>query len=126
MLETLVTIVHVLTCFFLILVILLQSGKGGGISAAFGGGAGAALGQRSASNVLTRMTGYAAGTFMVTSMVLAVYATPTAGSGIKDAAAKEAAAAAAASVASEAGIKADAPASAQPAESPAPAEGENE
>lgn len=125
MLETIVTIVHVLTCFFLILVILLQSGKGGGISAAFGGGAGAALGQRSASTVLTKLTGYAAGIFMVTSMVLAVYATPSAGSGIRDAAKKEAAAAAAASVASEAGIKADAPAS-EPAKTDAPAEGENQ
>lgn len=124
MLETIITIVHVLTCFLLIMVILLQSGKGGGISAAFGGGASAALGQRSATTVLTKLTGYAAAVFMVTSMVLAVYATPTAGSGIKDAAAKEAAAAAAASVASEAGIKA-APASGG-AETPAPAEGKNE
>lgn len=111
MLETLTTIVHVLTCFFMILVILLQSGKGGGISGAFGGGAGAALGQRSANTVLTKLTGFAAAVFMVTSMVLAYMATPTAGSGIADAAKKEAAAAAAASVESAVKVKAAEPAS---------------
>lgn len=104
MIETFTTVVHVLTCFFLILVILLQSGKGGGISAAFGGGAGAALGQASATTVLTKFTGFAAGLFMVTSMVLAVYSTPSAGSDVTNAAKKEAAAAAAASVDSAAGV----------------------
>ena len=44
MLETIVTVIHILACLALVLVILLQSGKGGGVSAAFGGGAGAALG----------------------------------------------------------------------------------
>ncbi|MCA9560734.1 MAG: preprotein translocase subunit SecG, partial [Myxococcales bacterium] len=79
MIETITTIVHILTCFFMILVILLQSGKGGGVSAAFGGGAGAALGQRAATSVLGKATAFAAGLFMVTSMLLAVYSTPTAG-----------------------------------------------
>lgn len=78
MLETLVTVVHIAACIFLILVILLQAGRGGGVSAAFGGGAGAALGQRAAATVLGRVTSWAAGTFMVTSMVLAVYSSPSA------------------------------------------------
>jgi len=78
MIETLVTILHILTCIALILVIILQSGKGGGVSAAFGGGAGAALGQRSAGTVLGKFTAIAAGVFMVTSMVLAVFSTPSA------------------------------------------------
>ena len=78
MIETLVTILHILTCISLILVIILQSGKGGGVSAAFGGGAGAALGQRSAGTVLGKFTAIAAGVFMVTSMVLAVFSTPSA------------------------------------------------
>ncbi|MCB9541423.1 MAG: preprotein translocase subunit SecG [Myxococcales bacterium] len=76
--DTLVTIVHVLTCIFLILVILLQSGKGGGVSAAFGGGGGQAFGQRSATTVLGRFTAIAATTFMVTSMLLAMFSTPSA------------------------------------------------
>jgi preprotein translocase subunit SecG len=33
---TLITIVHVFVCFFLILVVLLQAGKGGGVGIAFG------------------------------------------------------------------------------------------
>ena len=75
MIETLVTILHILTCLALILAILLQSGKGGGVSAAFGGGAGQALGQRSATTVLGRFTGIASAIFMVTSMALAIYST---------------------------------------------------
>ena len=38
--TTLITIVHVFASIFLILVVLLQSGKGGGMGAAFGGGGG--------------------------------------------------------------------------------------
>ena len=78
MIETLVTAIHIIICLALILVILLQSGKGGGVSAAFGGGAGAALGQRGAATVLGKFTGVAAFIFMVTSMCLAVFSTPTA------------------------------------------------
>jgi preprotein translocase subunit SecG len=78
MFEVLVTVVHIITCFFLIMVILLQAGRGGGVSAAFGGGAGAALGQRAAATVLGKVTSWAAGTFMVTSMVLAIYSSPSA------------------------------------------------
>ena len=76
MIENIVTVIHILTCLLLILVILLQSGKGGGVSAAFGGGAGAALGQRSAATVLGKVTAVAATVFMVTSMSLAVFSTP--------------------------------------------------
>ena len=78
MIETLVTAIHIVISLALILVILLQSGKGGGVSAAFGGGAGAALGQRGAATVLGKFTGVAAFIFMVTSMCLAIYSTPTA------------------------------------------------
>ncbi len=78
MFENFVTVIHLLTCITLILVIILQSGKGGGVSAAFGGGAGAALGQRGAATVLGKFTAVAAAIFMVTSMALAVFSTPAA------------------------------------------------
>jgi preprotein translocase subunit SecG len=84
MFEMFTTVVHVLACFFLILVVLLQSGKGGGLSGAFGGGAGAAMGQASAGSVLTKLTGSAAAIFMVTSMVLAIYSSPSSNDATKD------------------------------------------
>lgn len=73
--ETLILIIHIIAAVGLILFILLQSGKGGGVSAAFGGGAGAALGQRSAATVLGKLTVGLAITFGITSMTLAVLST---------------------------------------------------
>ena len=73
--ETLILIIHIIASIALILFILLQSGKGGGVSAAFGGGAGAALGQRSAATVLGKVTVISAITFGITSMSLAVLST---------------------------------------------------
>ena len=73
--ETLILIIHIIAAISLILFILLQSGKGGGVSAAFGGGAGAALGQRSAATVLGKLTVGLAITFGITSMTLAVLST---------------------------------------------------
>jgi preprotein translocase subunit SecG len=66
------TALHVLACFFLIVVVLLQRGKGAEVGAVFGGGAGATVfGSRGAGNFLTRMTTAAAVIFMVTSLTLA-------------------------------------------------------
>ena len=73
--ETLILIIHIIAAIALILFILLQSGKGGGVSAAFGGGAGAALGQRSAATVLGKLTVGFAITFGITSMTLAILST---------------------------------------------------
>lgn len=69
--ETALTILHVFVCIGMLPVILLQSGKGGGVSAVFGGGgAGTVFGSRGASNFLTKMTTGCAIVFMVTSMGL--------------------------------------------------------
>jgi preprotein translocase subunit SecG len=86
MLEVFFTVIHVLVCLFLVLTILLQAGRGGGVSAAFGGGAGVALGQRSAASVLSKVTTGCAITFMVTSMVLAAMSGPNADDSLKGAA----------------------------------------
>lgn len=72
--ELLITIVHVATCLILILTVLLQSGKGGGMGAALGGGGGAGsqiFGGRGASTFLTRITSGAAIVFFLTSITLA-------------------------------------------------------
>src|SRR5580698_7342080 len=72
MITTLLDIVHIFVCAFLMLVVLLQQGKGGGMGAAFGGGATAQVfGGRGAGNILTRATAVCAVTFMVTSVSLA-------------------------------------------------------
>src|SRR5215510_9507016 len=74
--STLVTILHVIVCLFLMLTVLLQSGKGGGMGGAFGGGnAATVFGGSGASTFLKRLTAGAGAMFMMTSMVLAYLAT---------------------------------------------------
>lgn len=90
----LVTIVHVIVCFFLITVVLLQSGNAGDISAAFGGqGSQAAFGPRGAATALSKATTISAVLFMLTSITLSLYATKHGGptsvlQGVKTAPAK--------------------------------------
>ncbi|MEM7677018.1 MAG: preprotein translocase subunit SecG [Myxococcota bacterium] len=73
--TTLLYIVHVIVCIGMLPIILLQSGKGGGVSAVFGGGgAGTVFGSRGASSFLTRMTTGCAVVFMLTSFGLSLQA----------------------------------------------------
>ena len=72
---TLITIIHIIVCFFIIIVVLLQSGKSGDIAAAFGGmGSQTAFGPRGAATALSKATTWSAIIFMVTSITLSVYA----------------------------------------------------
>jgi preprotein translocase subunit SecG len=65
---------HVLVSVFLILVVLLQTGKGADLAGAFGGGGSqTAFGSRGAATVLSKMTTIAAVVFMLTSFSLAIY-----------------------------------------------------
>jgi preprotein translocase subunit SecG len=65
--------VHVLSCLFLIAVVLLQQGKGQDLASAFGGGGTqTAFGPRGSATVLSRATTILAGVFMVTSLTLSV------------------------------------------------------
>jgi preprotein translocase subunit SecG len=71
----LMTIIHITVCLFLIIVVLLQSGKSGDIAAAFGGmGSQTAFGPRGAATALSRATTWSAVIFMVTSITLSVAA----------------------------------------------------
>src|ERR1700733_1674470 len=73
--STLITVLHILVCLFLMLTVLLQSGKGGGMGAAFGGGnAATVFGGSGASSFLRRLTAGAGTIFMLTSMILAFLA----------------------------------------------------
>jgi preprotein translocase subunit SecG len=66
--------IHILVSLTLILVVLLQAGKGGGLAGAFGGGGGvgAVFGGQAAGDFLTKMTRYLAVGFMLTSLTLAM------------------------------------------------------
>jgi len=76
----LLTILHVLICFFLIIVVLLQSGKAADLAGAFGGmGSQTAFGPRGSATVLSKATKVAAALFMLTSLSLAIYATKRGG-----------------------------------------------
>src|SRR5262245_38275497 len=73
--TTIVTILHVIVCVFLIFVVLLQAGKGGGMGLAFGGSnAGQVFGGSGAGNFLTRLTAITAVMFMLTSTTMAYLA----------------------------------------------------
>lgn len=70
---TLFVIVHVVVAVVLVLVVLLQSGKAGDLSTAFGGaGSQTAFGTRSAATFLNKATAVAAVLFMVTSLGLSI------------------------------------------------------
>jgi preprotein translocase subunit SecG len=67
------TIVHVLMCFGIIAIVLLQAGKGADIGSAFGGaGSQAVFGSMGTPTVLGKITGAIAIIFTVTSFSLAI------------------------------------------------------
>ncbi len=69
----LLVVLHVIVCFFLIGVVLLQQGKSADLAGAFGGqGSQTAFGPRGAANLLTKMTTYAAILFMLLSIGLTI------------------------------------------------------
>jgi preprotein translocase subunit SecG len=69
----LVTGLHIAICFFLIIVVLLQSGKAADLAGAFGGmGSQTVFGPRGTATVLSKATTIAAALFMVTSLTLAI------------------------------------------------------
>ena len=71
--PVLLTIFHILLCFLLILVVLLQSGKAADLAGAFGGaGSQTAFGPRGAATFLSKATTWCAVMFMLTSFAIVV------------------------------------------------------
>jgi len=70
---TIITIVHVLACIFLVLVVLLQTGKGADMGAVFGGSSSTVFGSSGAGTFLTRLTTATAIVFMLTSLSLTYF-----------------------------------------------------
>jgi preprotein translocase subunit SecG len=72
----LITVVHVVVCIFLIIVVLLQSGKAADLAGAFGGmGSQTAFGPRGSATLLSKATTASAVVFMLTSLSLSILAT---------------------------------------------------
>ncbi|MFZ5585042.1 MAG: preprotein translocase subunit SecG [Thermodesulfobacteriota bacterium] len=71
--TTVVIILHLLACLGLILVVLLQAGKGAGIGAAFGGSSQTVFGSSGATTFLAKLTTGVAVIFMLTSLGLAMF-----------------------------------------------------
>jgi len=69
--ELFVTGLHIGLCFFLLLVVLLQPGKGADFGAAMGGASQEVLGASGGVSLLSKITGVAAAMFMGTSLSLA-------------------------------------------------------
>lgn len=75
MIIALITIVHIFVCAVLIVVVLLQHGKSADIAATFGGmGSQTAFGPRGTATALSRLTTWCAIIFMLTSILLTIYA----------------------------------------------------
>ena len=68
--QVMVTVLHVTACVVLILVVLLQAGKGANMGAAFGGSSQTVFGSTGASTFLGKMTTVVAVLFMFTSFFL--------------------------------------------------------
>lgn len=78
----LLTLVHILVSFFLIGVVLLQTGKRADLAGAFGGGGSqTAFGARGAATLLSKATTVAAVLFFVTSFGLSLLASRSTGEG---------------------------------------------
>ena len=72
MLTSLVTVIHIASCVLIVLLVLLQHGKGADVGATFGGGSNTVFGASGADNLLTRTTTIIAAVFMLTSVFLSV------------------------------------------------------
>jgi preprotein translocase subunit SecG len=85
--QILITIVHVIACIVLILVVLLQAGKGANMGAVFGGSSQTIFGSSGPGTFLGKMTTAVAIIFMLTSLSLS-YSVSRKGSSLMEGAAK--------------------------------------
>ena len=80
--DTLLTIVHVVVCLFLVGIVLLQHGKGADIGATFGGSSQSLFGTEGPLPLLNKITTAVAVIFMLTSVTLAYISSQTSGSSV--------------------------------------------
>ena len=90
MLIITVTILHIIVCIILVLVVLLQSGKGADLASAFGGASSqTAFGSRGPASFLSKMTTIAAVIFMLTSIGLSMISTKAVSKSVLEGTAEE-------------------------------------
>ena len=79
-LQNLVVVVQVITALAIIVLVLLQHGKGADMGAAFGSGAsGSLFGASGSSNFMSKLTGVAAAVFFISTLILANFASQRTG-----------------------------------------------
>ena len=81
---TIIIVIHILVCIALILIVLLQAGKGAEMGAAFGGASQTIFGSAGAMGFLSKLTTIAAIMFMITSLVLTFSSTRKASTVMKE------------------------------------------
>jgi len=81
--QTLILMVHILCAAGIVVLVLLQHGKGADMGAAFGSGsAGSLFGSAGAANFLSRTTAILAAIFFVTSLGLTYFSSPSKSGGV--------------------------------------------
>lgn len=70
--STLLTVFHLVVCVVLILIVMVQSGKDGGIGAMAGGSSQTVFGSSGGANFFTKFTSALAAVFMLTSIGLTI------------------------------------------------------
>ncbi len=81
--QTLVLVLHILAAFAIVVLVLLQHGKGADMGAAFGSGsAGSLFGSAGAANFLSRTTAVLAAVFFLTSLGLTYFSSPSRSGGV--------------------------------------------
>ncbi len=81
--QTLVLVLHILAAAGIVVLVLLQHGKGADMGAAFGSGsAGSLFGSAGAANFLSRTTAALAAVFFVTSLGLTYFSAPSRSGGV--------------------------------------------
>ncbi len=81
--QTLILVLHILAAVGIVVLVLLQHGKGADMGAAFGSGsAGSLFGSAGAANFLSRTTAILAAVFFLTSLGLTYFSAPSKSSGV--------------------------------------------
>ena len=89
MITIALTLIHVLVSLFLILVVLLQQGKGADLSVFGGGGTQAAFGARGAATILHKLTVGGFITFVLTTIAIGLLSGSAGGGSVMDSVATE-------------------------------------